>query len=70
MNSLGVLYENGLGVPRNYTQARQWYEKAAVAGWPASMNSLGVFYQNGWAVAQDYIAGAAMVRKGRRRGKF
>lgn len=28
--SLGLSYENGDGVPRDYTKARQWYEKAAV----------------------------------------
>ena len=30
--SLGLSYENGDGVPRDYTKARQWYEKAAVQG--------------------------------------
>ena len=29
MTSLGRLYENGLGVPRDYGKAREWYEKAA-----------------------------------------
>jgi uncharacterized protein len=27
--SLGLLYENGDGVPRDYSKAREWYEKAA-----------------------------------------
>jgi Sel1 repeat len=26
---LGLLYENGDGVPRDFVKARQWYEKAA-----------------------------------------
>jgi TPR repeat protein len=30
--SFGLLYENGDGVPRDYTKARQWYEKAAAQG--------------------------------------
>ena len=29
---LGLLYENGDGVPRDYAKARQWYEKAAAQG--------------------------------------
>ena len=28
----GLLYENGDGVPLDYTKARQWYEKAAAQG--------------------------------------
>jgi uncharacterized protein len=27
---LGMLYENGDGVPEDYTKAREWYEKSAV----------------------------------------
>ncbi len=30
--SLGLLYENGDGVPRDYSKAREWYEKAAAQG--------------------------------------
>ena len=26
---LGLLYENGDGVPRDYEKAREWYEKSA-----------------------------------------
>ena len=26
---LGVIYENGLGVPRNYPEAERWYRRAA-----------------------------------------
>jgi TPR repeat protein len=29
---LGLSYENGDGVPRDYTKARQWYEKSAAQG--------------------------------------
>jgi uncharacterized protein len=29
---LGLLYENGDGVPRDFVKARQWYEKAAAQG--------------------------------------
>jgi len=29
---LGLLYENGDGVPRDYAKARQWYEKSAAQG--------------------------------------
>jgi TPR repeat protein len=29
---LGVMYENGHGVPRDLAQARTWFEKAAAGG--------------------------------------
>ena len=29
---LGMLYENGDGVPRDYEKAREWYEKSAAQG--------------------------------------
>ena len=32
MNNLGVMYGTGMGVTKDLTQARQWYEKAAAAG--------------------------------------
>ena len=32
MQQMGILYENGLGVERNYDVARDWFEKAAAKG--------------------------------------
>jgi TPR repeat protein len=32
MVNLGNLYLNGNGVPKDYAEARKWYEKAAAAG--------------------------------------
>jgi Transposase IS116/IS110/IS902 family/Sel1 repeat len=32
MVNLGLLYQNGLGVPRDYATAREWFEKAADKG--------------------------------------
>jgi TPR repeat protein len=54
MNNLANLYFNGNGVPKDYTQARQWYEKAAAAGNVPAMNSLGWIYDNGFGVPQNY----------------
>ena len=30
--NLGMLYENGSGVPRNYDEAAKWYQRAADSG--------------------------------------
>jgi TPR repeat protein len=37
---LGLLYEMGLGVPKDYTEAAKWYRKAAVQGDIGSMKKL------------------------------
>jgi TPR repeat protein len=54
--NLGVLYENGRGVPQDYTQARQWWEKAAVQGDPNAQFYLGTLYNFGRGGLQDYAA--------------
>src|SRR5208282_6041829 len=54
MNSLGYLYEKGLGVAQDYAQARQWFQKAAEAGNYHAMEHLGYLYEHGLGVAQDY----------------
>ena len=53
-NNLGAVYYNGQGVPQDYVQARQWYEKAAAQGDANAQNSLGLLYHNGQGVPQDY----------------
>ena len=53
-NNLGVLYYNGEGVPQDYVQARQWFEKAAAQGDAYAQNSLGMLYHNGQGVPQHY----------------
>lgn len=50
----GVQYHNGLGVPRDYVQARQWYEKSAAQGNAFAQANLGVLYHNGLGVPRDY----------------
>ena len=47
MTNLGWIYRDGLGVPRDYGKAREWYEKAAAAGHSVAMVSVGWIYQNG-----------------------
>lgn len=51
---LGQLYANGQGVPQDYVQARQWYEKAALQGDASAQLNLGVLYENGSGVPKDY----------------
>jgi TPR repeat protein len=52
--SLGLLYANGQGVPKDDAQARQWYEKAAAQGRADAQVNLGILYDYGRGVQQDF----------------
>ena len=53
-SSLGVMYENGLGVPQDYKKAADWYLKAAEQGDAKAQLSLAVLYEDGLGVSEDY----------------
>ncbi len=55
MNHFGLLYYNGQGVSKDYTLAKNWFEKSVNAGYPGAMNNLGVMYKTGTGVKQDYV---------------
>ena len=54
-NNLGAVYYNGQGVPQDYVQARQWFEKAVAQGDANAQFNLGVLYYKGQGVLHDYI---------------
>jgi len=51
---LGLLYDNGQGVRKDDTQARQWYEKSAEQGYAEAQVNLGILYDYGRGVQQDF----------------
>ena len=51
---LGVMYENGRGLPQDYKEAIKWYKLSAEQGDAEAKYNLGVFYDKGWGVPQDY----------------
>jgi TPR repeat protein len=53
--NLGVMYNNGEGVPENDKTAVMWYTKAAEQGLDAAQNSLGVMYAIGDGVPVNDI---------------
>ena len=63
--SLGVMYENGQGVLRDYEKALTWYRKAADQGHFGAQNNLGLMYAGGRGVpknpgqAQEWFSKAA-----------
>ena len=62
-NNLGVMYEDGTGVPQDDTQAVAWYRKAADQGDASAQYNLGLMYANGTGVPQDDTQAVAWTRK-------
>ena len=54
--NLALMFNSGIGVPENYTEAVKWYRKAAAQGLPIAQYNLGVMYVNGEGVPQDSIS--------------
>ncbi len=52
--NLGVLYDQGKGVPQDNAQAMQWYQKAAEQGLPQAQVNLGIMYEEGQGMKPDY----------------
>lgn len=55
MNDLGVLYTLGGQVPRDYSMALYWYQKAIDGGSAEAMNNLATMYLYGVGLARDYV---------------
>lgn len=53
--NVGILYEKGLGVPKDPRQAYTWYKKAAAQGLAFAQNNLGAMYEDGLVVETDYV---------------
>ena len=52
--NLGVMYDNGRGVPQNCAEAVKWYRLAAEQGNASAQNNLGSMYENGQGLPQNY----------------
>jgi TPR repeat protein len=61
--NLGVMYDLGHGVAKDYAEAAKWYRKAAEQGYAEAQYNLGWMYANGEGVAKDYAAAAKWYRK-------
>lgn len=52
-NRLGLLYDEGKGVPQNPIQAKEWFEKAAMQGHVGAQLNLGTLYLEGKGAPQS-----------------
>jgi hypothetical protein len=52
-NNLGLMYDNGEGVPEDDAEAVRWYRLAAEQGDAFAQDNLGSMYENGAGVPED-----------------
>ena len=51
--NLGLMYDNGQGVPQDYAEAARWYRQAAEQGNASAQFNLGLMYEYGEGVLQN-----------------
>ncbi len=66
--NLGLMYNNGHGVPKNYPRAVKWFRKAAVRGHARAQHSLGFIYLTGRGVPNDNAEAVKWFRKAAEQG--
>ena len=54
LNYLGIMYAEGLGTPRDYETAAEYFYKASVLGYPEAMANMGRMHELGLGVKRDY----------------
>ena len=54
-NYIGILHYLGLGTPRDYRKAKNWFEQAANEGVADAQYNLGSMYENGEFFSIDYM---------------
>ena len=67
-NHLGMMHENGHGVPKDDAEAAKWYRKAADQGTAEAQYNLGSMYENGWGVTQDHAEAMKWWRRSAEQG--
>jgi TPR repeat protein len=65
---IGILHEEGHGVPKDIDKAIAWYERAAESGDMAAEYNLGRIYVEGTLVEQDLERGRELLRRAAEQG--
>jgi TPR repeat protein len=66
--NLGIMYEQGRGVPKDDAQAVAWYRKAVEQGFAFGQAHLGIMYEQGRGVPKDDAQAVAWYRKAAEQG--
>ncbi len=59
---LGIMYINGLGVPKDYALGMRWMRIAADKGLADAQNEVGLLYQRGWGAERNEAEAAKWFR--------
>jgi TPR repeat protein len=54
-SALGIMYQLGLGVPKDDGEAVKWFRLAAEQGNATAQSNLGSMYYSGQGVPRDYV---------------
>ena len=65
---LGLAYRDGIGVQRDYVQARAWLGKAAAQSWPDAQYTLALLTEQGLGGARNETEALALYQKAAARG--
>lgn len=60
--NVGIMFQQGLGVPLSEVEAAHWYRQAADNGHARAQQNLGAMYEEGAGVIQDYVEAAKWYR--------
>lgn len=66
--NLAVMYDNGLGVGKNFKEALKWFEKAAQQGNADAQFTLAWMYDEGYGVGIDATEAISLYRKAAEKG--
>ena len=66
--NLGVMYDEGKGVPQDHIEAEAWFRKAAEQGNPDAQFTLGLLYHRGQSVSENHTEAADWFRKAAEQG--
>ena len=61
--NLAMMYERGIGLPKDPKQALTWYQKSATLGNSAAQFNLGVMFENGHGTPVDFAQAHHWYRK-------
>ncbi|MGH7249509.1 MAG: RING finger domain-containing protein [Minisyncoccia bacterium] len=67
-HELGVIYDNGEGIPVDPEKAVEWYTRAAEQEYPPALNNLGFAYGHGAGVPVDHKKSLEMYTRAARKG--
>ena len=67
-HNLGLMYEEGRGVPQDYAEAMKWYRRVAEQGISQAQFNLGLMYDLGRGVPQDSAEAMKWYRRAAEQG--